>query len=50
LQWHNDPADEYCLDTTYVLGHDIKDKLAMIHFKVSLQHYIFNAVRAMETG
>jgi hypothetical protein len=28
LQLHNNPVDEYCLDlhTTYVLGHDIKDR------------------------
>jgi hypothetical protein len=31
-----------------VLGHDIKDMLAMIHFNLSSQHFIFNAVLAME--
>jgi hypothetical protein len=52
LQRHNDPADEYCLDlhTTYVLGHDIRDMMSMIHFNLSSQHFIFNALRAMKTG
>jgi hypothetical protein len=37
---HNDPGDEYCLDLyqPFVLGHDIKDMLAMIHFNVSSPH------------
>ena len=52
LQRHNDPGDDYCLDlhTTYVLGHDIKDMRAMIHFNLSSPHCALNAVRAIETG
>ncbi len=51
LQRHNDPADEYCLDlhTTYVLGNDIKDMRAMIHFNLVSPYFIFNVVLAMKT-
>jgi hypothetical protein len=47
LQWHNDPADEYCLylHTTYVFGHDIKDMWAIVQFNLLLQHCIYLMLR-----
>jgi hypothetical protein len=38
------------IDQPYVLGHDIKDTRAMMHFNVSSPHCALNAVRGMETG
>jgi hypothetical protein len=38
------------LHATYVLGHDIKEMLAMIHFNLSSPHFVLNAVRSIETG
>jgi hypothetical protein len=52
FQRHNDPGDEYCLDLyqPYVLGHDIKDMRAMIHFNVSSPHCALNSVAWKQDG
>jgi hypothetical protein len=52
LKRHNDPSDEYCLylHETCLLGHDVKDMLAMIHFNLPYPHFVANAVHTIETG
>jgi hypothetical protein len=48
----NDLEDEYCLPLhqAFVLGHDIKDHRALIHFHVSPVYFALNALRCIETG